>query len=290
MPAPWVDAKASTSRARKPLRVGWYVYDGWCHVSPLCSRAVHDAVAELSAGGHTCVHFAIDDLIHDAVETFCGLTYVSTPLIAEALRGEKSSSPDVRRAAAVGRLPSWLKRVLAWAKGRSSPKTAALLRAGSVRTAQERALLEVRRASIARAFFARMREHDLDAVVCPPCPLPAVPHGRFFEVQAMQSYAVLYNLIGAPAGVVPVAQMRRPEDAEWPGPAPKDAVDEAIRDTYAQAVAADVAWPAGVQVVGRPFDEETVLRVMVDVEESFARRSPRDGAESGGRETNNHGK
>jgi len=95
--------------------------------------------------------------------------------------------------------------------------------------------------------------HDTPILICPPAAIPAFRHGeREWSVDGQTvryldawSYAEWFNLIGNPGAVVPVSQS--PEGL-----------------------------PIGVQIVGRPWEEELVLAVAAEVEKECGawRRPP----------------
>jgi amidase len=83
-----------------------------------------------------------------------------------------------------------------------------------------------------------MQRKDLSIVICPAAAIPAFRHGErswMIEEKSVHyldawSYTEFFNLLGNPAAVVPVGQSREGR-------------------------------PIGVQVVGRPWEEEQVLSV-----------------------------
>jgi fatty acid amide hydrolase len=88
---------------------------------------------------------------------------------------------------------------------------------------------------------------DVDVVVCPPDAGVAFEHGASPEMARGQAYVALFNLLGLPAGVVNVLSG---------DPALIDSgVDQMLRTT-------DQGMPVGVQIVGRYWQEKTVLCVM----------------------------
>jgi Asp-tRNA(Asn)/Glu-tRNA(Gln) amidotransferase A subunit family amidase len=94
---------------------------------------------------------------------------------------------------------------------------------------------------------------DCSILLCPACAIPAFRHGeREWKVQGRKveylkamSYSQWFNLLGNPAAVVPVAQS--PEGL-----------------------------PIGVQIVGRPWEDEAVLGVAAIIENACGkfRRPP----------------
>jgi Asp-tRNA(Asn)/Glu-tRNA(Gln) amidotransferase A subunit family amidase len=100
-------------------------------------------------------------------------------------------------------------------------------------------------------LLAKMEEFPI--LICPACAVPAFRHGerewtvqgRKVEYLKAMSYSQWFNLLGNPAAVVPVG--RSPE-----------------------------VLPIGVQIVGRPWEEEAVLAVAAKIEEACGgfRRPP----------------
>ena len=106
-----------------------------------------------------------------------------------------------------------------------------------------RSLLDawIQRDLLRARFFAQMRKYPI--LLCPAAAIPAFRHGeRSWQVEGKcvhyldaWSYAEVFNLLGNPAAVVPVGQS--PEGL-----------------------------PIGVQIVGRPWEEERVLAVAAALE------------------------
>lgn len=74
------------------------------------------------------------------------------------------------------------------------------------------------------------------------------------------SYAILYNLLGLPAGVTPVTRVRSGEESERR--IGKDSVERAARAVEAGSA----GLPVGVQVVAHPWREDIVLALMAALE------------------------
>ena len=98
-----------------------------------------------------------------------------------------------------------------------------------------------RRDTLRSEFLAQMREHRI--LLCPPAAIPAFRHReRYWVIEAKNvqyldawSYTEWFNLLGNPAAVIPVMHS--------PG-----------------------GLPIGVQIVGRPWEEEWVLTVAASLE------------------------
>jgi len=111
----------------------------------------------------------------------------------------------------------------------------------------------LQRDAVRSAFLARMEKFPF--LLCPACAIPAFRHGeREWTIQGKRveylkamSYSQWFNLLGNPAAVVPAGQS--PEGL-----------------------------PIGVQIVGRPWEDEAVLAVAALIESSCGgfRRPPLD--------------
>ncbi len=99
----------------------------------------------------------------------------------------------------------------------------------------------IRRDALRADFLAQMRQHPI--LLCPAAAIPAFRHGeRSWQIDGQDvdyldawSYTEWFNLLGNPAAVVPVSQSLE-------------------------------GLPIGVQIVGRPWEEEQVLAVAVALE------------------------
>jgi len=122
-----------------------------------------------------------------------------------------------------------LKQFLAWSDDEPELTAESLLNAW------------IRRDSLRSEFLAHMRSYPI--LLCPAAAIPAYRHGeRSWEIDGKQvsyldawSYTEWFNLLGNPAAVVPVSH-----SAE--------------------------GLPIGVQIVGRPWEEEQVLAVVAALE------------------------
>jgi fatty acid amide hydrolase len=128
------------------------------------------------------------------------------------------------------------------------------------------AIVEARNAYRA-VFTAGLDGGRFDAVICPPIALPAFTHGSSEHLFPAVSYAFIYNVLGAPAGVVPTTRVRPGEEG------PRTAGKDMAEITAARVEKGSAGLPVGVQVVARHWDDHVVLAVMGALEEHF-RQTP----------------
>ncbi len=100
-------------------------------------------------------------------------------------------------------------------------------------------------------------------VICLPYALPALTHSGSEYLIHAASYAVLYNVLGMPAGVVAATRVRNGEESNRG--ASKDIAQQAALDVEHGSA----GLPIGVQVIARYWREDVVLAVMSVLEEHF---------------------
>ena len=105
-----------------------------------------------------------------------------------------------------------------------------------------------------------------DLIVSPATALPAFPHGDSRDLVIAGGYAVLYNVLGYPAGIVPVTRVQMDEESRRRRS--RDGMERAAR----RAEQGSAGLPIGVQVVARPWHEPVALAAMKTIQESVRTR------------------
>ncbi|HLH34482.1 MAG TPA: amidase [Alloacidobacterium sp.] len=209
----------------KQIPIGWFEDDGLTPVMPETRQAVRDAAAALERQGFNVAPFRPSSLeearrLWHIFFVQCGAMFYA-PLISGR---EKELSPVFRDFLEIAHA--------------QSPLTAeSLLQAWSdCDTVRGQLLAEMQ---------------DFPILLLPVCSIPAFRHGeRKWMVEGQEvryldamRYTQWFNLLAAPAAVVPVGR-------------------------------SDEGLPIGVQIAGRPFDDELVLAVAAAVESEFGYRPP----------------
>ena len=131
------------------------------------------------------------------------------------------------------------------------------------RSVEEYWRLLAERDAYRKRFLEMMSASNLDVLICPPSPHPALRHGAGRELTAAASYTMTYNVLGWPAGVVAASRVRPAEECDRP--ASRDLVERAA----GRVETGSAGLPIGVQVVGLPWREDVVLSVMEALEAHF---------------------
>lgn len=251
----------------KGLRIGWFDDDGFLTPAASAQRAVREAAAALADLGATLVPFPPRQQL-EALKLY--IAAVSSDGLRTALRQLKGDSiaDTMREMWWAAHVPDRLRRLGAGMLPMLGEKRlAALVAASGRRRVDEYWQLADRRRSFRAEELCEWNRAKIDVVLCPAAATPPVPIGASRGLAAAFSYTARYNLIGFPAGVVPVTRVHTGETGR--------SVTRDRLDRLAAAVEARSAGlPVAVQIVGRPFREATVLRVLAAIER-WAR--PRDG-------------
>jgi fatty acid amide hydrolase len=103
-----------------------------------------------------------------------------------------------------------------------------------------------------------------DLVLSPACGLPALRHRASGEVGVAGAYSCLFNVLGWPAGVVPVTTVRESEQTLTPRG--RDMADRTALATEQGST----GLPIAVQVAARPWREDHVLAALAAIEADAA--------------------
>jgi fatty acid amide hydrolase len=261
-PVPLADP--STVEPRR-LRVGFFVDDGYHAATPALARAVREAADALSARGATLVEWRPPDG-PEAVRLFAGLLGADGTTRLRQLTDGSAVDPNIRMLTLLGpRRPAVRRFVARLLESLGQRRMGVGARSwGRVGVAEYWRLLEERRAFRAR-FFAALDEARLDALLCPPMPGAAFPHGFNNRIGISNHYCLIANLLGLPAGVVAATRVRPGEEVAPPANRPRDvgqrALDEAERGS--------AGLPVGVQVMARHYQDHLVLALMAELESHF---------------------
>jgi len=242
------------------LRVGFYLDDGVFPSSSAVKRAVREAAAALGAAGAKVVPW-------QPYQPGEAMRLAFALLSGDRLEG-------FRAMLRVGPVHPSIK-ILFFLAGRSR-RTLALMRGvlGQKTLAQNTRLFDHYTVSdywkateqardYERGFAQALDRVDggpLDLIVGPTCALPAFRHGTTKDLGLAGVNTVQYNLLGYPAGVVPVTRVRPGEESER---APsRDVIEKLARECDIGSA----GLPIGVQVAARPWQEHVALAAMHAIE------------------------
>ncbi|CAB3405901.1 unnamed protein product [Caenorhabditis bovis] len=246
--------------SKKNLRIGYYVDDGWFTPTPALQRAVLEAKEHLEKAGHTLIPFhppRVPEVMHMYYRAVCldGGQYILRKLLKDLIE------PTIYMQVTIWMVPLWVQRVLSLPFSFFFPRMALLMRALTRDTFKLReayADIEEYRGQ----FVELMMKDNIDAILCPPQIMPAPAHDIPSKLVSGISYTCIFNLLDFGAGVVPVTHVTKLDEEKL-----KDYPETDKWYSLAkEATKGSVGLPVGVQVAAPPYREETVLRVMRDIE------------------------
>jgi fatty acid amide hydrolase len=256
-PLAWEDV---TLERVKKLRVGVYTNDGLVRVSPAIQRAVERACDVLRTLGCDVVSFAMNDVANIVGDHLAAVSSDGAQTLRHSVGDERDLDPVLKPLWTLARMPNAARRVvLGAAKLAGQTNTAHMLRALGEKSVAELWRITDRLRSARLKLLDRLETERVDVLVCPAFATPALPHGMSKNFSLAASTALIWNTFQFPAGVVPVTTVRRSETVREPSP---DLVEQHAAKIDAQST----GLPVGVQVVGRPWDDATVLAVMAAIE------------------------
>jgi fatty acid amide hydrolase len=248
-----------TPDAVRHLRVAcWQAGDAF-PVSPAIARAVEFAKAALVDRGATLVDFDPPPLT-ELLRYFVALWMADGALTVQHQVRGRAVDPSLKRMITSGRLPHLVRRLHTWRLRRQGDfETAELIDVAHGRTVEDywRLLGKIQR--LREGYLRSWADANVDAVVCPPYGLPALPHGQSLDLMPAACYAVWVNLFGLPAGVLSVTRVRVGEEGGRDERSP-------VARMAGQVERGSAGLPVGIQIVARPHCEQAIIAVMLAVE------------------------
>ena len=260
-PVPFADPAL---HAPSSLRVGVYTDDGVIPTSAAVVRAVNEAAAALRAQGATVISFTPPGTTEVAYDYFAAISADGSVTPSRVLVGG-AVDPSLQPLVLLARTPSPVRRAAArLAELAGEHRLARFLGAVGEKSVAELWAITARLRSARAAILAAMAEARIDLVLCPAFVTPAIPHGVSKDFTLAGSPSMLWNAMQFPAGVVPVTRVTA---AETTRESPKDRLEKRAAEVDAKSE----GLPVGVQVVGRPWEEDRVLAAMIAIEDVVAK-------------------
>ena len=258
---PPVDLAFRRGELTGPCRVG--VFEEGVHVapSPALRRALRRAAQGLRAAGHEVVEIQLPGTEDAILSYFAALSSDAGDRIAPVLEGG-DVDPVLAALRRTARLPDVARRTLArLARLAGDSSAAALLGVLGRKPVSElwRLTDELRR--YRSLLLAAMAKENVDALLCPPFATPALPHGKSQDFAIAGAFSMLFNVVQFPAGSVPVLRVRAEETV-------RPAAKGRFAKMAAEVDERSLGLPVGVQIVGKPWEDERVLALMGCIEAS----------------------
>jgi Asp-tRNA(Asn)/Glu-tRNA(Gln) amidotransferase A subunit family amidase len=255
-PLPFNHSLYNSSYANPKLRVGYFTANGLMTPTPPLIRAVKESVESLRRLGHEVVEIEIPDFKQAVSLYMKSFAATGSNFYIDSLQGEEAV---------------WFNRAFIFTSSYPS-LTVFLYRlfglkheaevfegAASLNT-HKLTLVSRQIQAYKNQVLAFWEAQQLDVVISPPFGYTAPLHGGSEAFMTPLSYPILWNVLGFPAGVVPVSNVLESEthyeSDSW-------VFSSHIRRQMKGAE----GMPTGVQVAGLPNQDEKVLAVMKLIEE-----------------------
>ena len=268
-PGPELGDPAAVDLSR--LRYATFTDDGEFPVSPAARRAVEEAAQFLTAAGAKQVAWQNPELRRVSDLLVACLSADGAKAFRRLLRGNRVDR-RIRPLLLTAAVPPWLRRVASAALDAFGQHRSALTaRRFASGSADDYWQTVEAMANFRREFLRSLEAADggpIDLVLCPAYALPALRHGATEVMPLPGAYAALANVIGFPAGVVPVTRVRPGEESDRPPS--RDQVDRVARQTEEGSA----GLPIAVQVIARPWRDHVALAAMARIEAAARQHYP----------------
>ncbi|AVP97771.1 amidase [Ahniella affigens] len=242
------------------LRIGFYVDDGTLTPAPGIQRVVREAADRLSAAGASVFAWQ-PPKVPEALGLYFALLSADGGRGFRELLRDGPVDPrlrDLSRLAGLNRPVRALARLVL--RGLGQPTLATFVGHFGRRSVDEYWQLQEAQRRYRAEFAEAMRAQRIDLVLGPPCALPAYRHGDARDVGLGGGYALLWNLLGYPAGTIGVSEVRADEESDRP-----DTTDWVVRAAK-QIERGSTGLPLAVQLAAPPWQDHLVLAAMRELE------------------------
>jgi fatty acid amide hydrolase len=245
------------------LRVGYYLRAGSFEPAPAVARAVEEAAGLMHQLGARIVPFApplpdrAEDLLHGILSADGAKGAIA------ALGRDKRDRRVAELVDLASKSQGSINNILTLLRLTGQRNFGRLVKNYGFRDTAHYWKLVEEQAGYQRRFMDALDSAEggpIDVLLGPACALPALPHGESRNLATAGAYAVLYNVLGYPAGVVPFTRVGNDEEIGR-----KRSADRMERAAY-KTEAGSAGLPVGVQVVARPWREHVALAVMLAIE------------------------
>ena len=241
------------------LRIGYYLDDSTLTPSPAIKRAVREAAEVLRSRGAEVQPWT-PPRVSEAVDLYYRIMSSDSGNLLRSLLAEDAATPQLAAILFLAKQSRWKLRIMQRVLERAGQRSLATSIGAFGYPADKHLSMMQAELAAYRQHFARALDQasdgPIDVILCPPCALPAYTHGASQQLGVGGGYAVLYNVLGYPAGSVPFTRVRPNE--EIGRIASLDIVQREARTVEV----ASAGLPVGVQVVARPWQDHIALAVM----------------------------
>lgn len=263
-PVPWTNPNEVVV---ENLNVGVYYESDVFPVSLSIKRAINEATSALQEKGATIKQISSPIMTKESMQLFLEINAsCGNESIPRILAGNKPNDL-VKGLVKASQIPNRIRPAIAWLMARQGQKHLAdLIRVMRTRSSEEYVKTIERVNNYREGFLQMMEKEGIDVILCPPSALVAPHHGATEHLLPLPfSYAIQYNLLGMPAGVVSITCVKEDEETSEIHSQSSDLVHKTAMDVEKESI----GLPVGVQIVAHHWRDDIVLKVMETLEEIF---------------------
>lgn len=237
------------------IRVGYYDDDGLFPTMPAIKRAVAEAADKLRAAGAEVVKFTPPDL-ERCEEIFYRIMSVDNArLFSSVLAGEKPL-PQLKNMFLLAEASKMKRRLIASGARLFGQKGLSRIEPFFGEPLERISHWAKEVADYKRCFLEAMQRENIDAILGPVAALPAFPHRSTEFIGLGGTYTMLYNVLGFPAGVAQISNVREDEAVG------RNAGIDLTMRAAAKAEKISAGLPLAVQIAARPWREDIVIALV----------------------------
>lgn len=252
-PVGWIEpAAVDVSK----LRIGYYTDNGYFAAAPAIRRAVTEAAGWLAEAGAEVLEMKPPDAA-EGMQIFVDVFSADGSATLKRELGKDKPVAALRSTVQGSSIPAALRpAVAALMERRGQRYLADLIRSAGPRSAASYWDLVEQRSDYRSRFLASLDQTGIDVILSPPFAVPAPLHESTEHLLPAGSYALVYNVLGTPVGIVSTTRVQPGEESDRT-PSKDRAVATARRVEQNSA-----GLPIGVQVAARHWRDDVALAVM----------------------------
>lgn len=251
----------STYRSRK-LRIGYYYDLDLFECCPAARRCVTECRQNLELLGHTLIEFKFPESKKALNIYLRNINACGNNVLESILQGEEKAY-FYKPVGFLNDYP-WIKSILlAFLKLTNNNRLYDTINVPKdISPAELIALFRELKAYIVE-FTNYWTSMELDVVISPAYGTAATPHKEAYKVISSLIYSSVWNLLGYPAGVVPIDFVRDNETFY------QSKYDDLVTKGARAVTKSSVGLPMAIHVASLPFRDEIALAVMKQIEDIF---------------------
>ncbi len=276
-PVPWNGTLAQRGPGR-PLRIGFFISDGWFEPCSAVSRSVQEAAAALKNAGHEVIPFTPTYTGWDVFRIFYGITNRGDKIksMMRCLRGEPLMHMYLSMYI-ISLIPNCLRPIVAFlllqiGNYRFAHLVTSSKRGGISIESNDSLVADIR--ALQTDMHNAMKDSNVDALLFPTLPIPAFKHGGAWVLSAVLTYCFIMNVLHWPSGCVPVTVVAENEQEYYNNHDLPKKQRCTIGRNARKHMKGTAGLPCSVQIMTGSYKDELCLYAMGELERELCKSRP----------------